>query len=412
MKLVRIITLGCKVNQYDSEAFLQSLKRDGYELSKKGEEADVYIINTCTVTAEADRKSRQTISRIRREHGDAKIVVAGCMAQRDKDTAKKLGADIVIGTNDRKNIIKILKDTSSNIGNILEVNEFEEMSALPMEKTRGLIKIQEGCNNFCSYCIIPYVRGKSRSRELDAVVDEAKKLIDIGIKEAVLTGIHIDSYNSEGKRLADVIEAVAKTGIDRIRLGSLHPWGMSEEEIKRISQMPNLMEQFHLSLQSGSNETLLRMKRKYTTDEYKKYTDCIRKHFDTPAITTDVITGFVGETEQEFLDTLNFITDIGFVRVHVFPYSEREATYAASLKGSVPKSVRMDRAKRAISAAKKSSDEFIKSLINKKEQVLIEQDGKGYLRRYILTHIKGQENEMVDVIVKGAYDGEAIIERI
>ncbi|MEZ4357898.1 MAG: tRNA (N(6)-L-threonylcarbamoyladenosine(37)-C(2))-methylthiotransferase MtaB [Eubacteriales bacterium] len=408
----RIITLGCKVNQYDSEAFFKSLKSEGFELAGKGEEADLYIINTCTVTAEADRKSRQTISRIRREHKGAKIVVAGCMAQRDKDTAMELGADIVVGTNNRKNIIKSIKEASNNIENILEVDDFEEMSALPMERTRGLIKVQEGCNNFCSYCIIPYVRGKSRSRRLESIVNEAKMLRDLGIKEAVITGIHIDSYNRDGKRLADVIEAVADTGIARVRLGSLHPWGINKEEIKRISKLPNLMEQFHLSLQSGSDETLMRMRRKYTALEYKEYTDCLKTYFDMPAITTDVITGFPGESEEEFLKTLDFIKEIGFARVHVFPYSEREGTYAASLEGKVPKNVRALRAAKAISVAKSVSEEFIKGLTGKREQVLIEQGGKGYLRRYILTHINGQENEIIPVVIKGAKDGEALTDRI
>ena len=405
MKTVSFYTLGCKVNTYDSTYMKEQFEKKGYRTVSFGKPSDIVVVNTCTVTGTADKKSR---SMIRRAAKLGKVIVAGCMAQKDsKNVLDFEGVYAAVGTDDRKSIADIAdeillgKDSINNVRNIDKCG-FEEMSVTtPGERTRGTIKIQEGCNNFCSYCIIPYVRGRSRSRKLNEIVKEAQTLASGGAKELVLTGIHIASYNDDGKDLADVVKEL--DGLDvRIRLGSLETGIIDEDFVKRLSYSENLCPHFHLSLQSGSKTVLKRMNRKYTPQEYLKMLELLRKHFDTPAITTDVITGFPGETIDEFRETAAFIEAAGFSRLHVFPFSAREGTKAYDMKPKVPIAAARERAKQLISIGDKLEQEYLNSLIGRTEEVLFEEESKvfpglteGYSKRYVrVAAMEEKENEV------------------
>ena len=334
MKKVALHNLGCKVNAYETEAMQELLEKHGYEIVPFQEGADVYIINTCTVTNMADRKSRQMLHRARKMNPDSIVVACGCYVQARKDDIPD-GIDIVIGNNKKQNIVEIL--------DINHEKAYEDLHlSTAAEHTRAYIKVQDGCNQFCSYCIIPFARGRVRSRSRDSVLEEVKTLAANGYKEVVLTGIHLSSYGIDcDDNLLSLILAIHEVdGIERIRLGSLEPRIITEEFVQTIAQLPKMCPHFHLSLQSGCNATLKRMNRRYTAEEYYEKCRLLRKYFRNPALTTDVIVGFPGETEEEFAESKAFVDKVDFYETHIFKYSRREGTKAAAMKDQVPDQIK------------------------------------------------------------------------
>lgn len=399
-------TLGCKVNQYDTEAMREILESAGYTIVEFDDDADVYIINTCTVTNIADKKSRQMI---RKANKNAIVGVCGCLSQRNADEVLKIqGVNFVFGTQNRANILNYINiamnsDSKLNfVDDIQNTHKFEHLVIRNTgERTRAHIKICDGCNNYCSYCIIPYARGPERSRNAEDVISEAKTLAQNGVKEIVLTGIHISSYGSDLKNI-NLIGLLEKLnlvdGIERIRLGSIEQKLITEEFCIRAGAIEKLCPHFHVSLQSGSSSVLKRMNRKYTADEYAYKIELLRKYFDRPAITTDIITGFPAETEQEHAETLEFVKRIGFARVHVFPYSERSGTKAAEMTPVVPSQIRKSRAAEIISAAQETEKTYVRSLLGLQQSVLIEENGVGYTERYVRALAKGDEGCIIKIV--------------
>lgn len=406
MKKVGFHTLGCKVNQYETEAMEELFEKKGYEIVNSDEIADIYVINTCTVTNFGDRKSRQFIRRAKKLNPDSIIAVVGCYSQiAPEEVAEIEGVDVIIGTTQREKIVELcekvaLKNEKINIvKDISKHKDFEKLSIVDIkEKTRANIKIQEGCNQFCSYCIIPYARGPIRSRELYDIIEEVKRLSDAGFKEIILTGIHIASYGKDtnGPGLIDVIEEIANVeGIERIRLSSIEPTLIDEEFMERAMKTKKLCDHFHLSLQSGSDTVLKRMNRKYTTNEYRNIVKLIRKHMPNAGITTDIIVGFPGETDEEFRETYNFVKEIRFSRVHVFKYSPREGTVASKFKNQIHGSIKQSRSEILISLADKMTYDFNKKFIGEKLEVLFEEENnkdpnfmEGYTTNYIRVKAK------------------------
>ena len=330
---VSTITLGCKVNQYETQAMLNQLLQGGFSACQTGEDADIILLNSCTVTSTSDHKVKQTLHKARREHPHAVIVLTGCMPQAFPELAEDLtDADIVLGNSNRSSLLPHILQYLSTRQRIIDIvphqtkEKFESMSVENFyERTRAFIKIQDGCNRFCSYCIIPYARGRVRSKPLDDLIAEVTQLAEKGYKEIVLTGINLSAFGQDiNLHLCDAVEAVcAINGIERVRLGSLEPEQLSEDVIIRLSKQQKLCPQFHLSLQSGCDETLKRMNRHYTTEEYRTIVQNLRNAFDNAAITTDIMVGFPGETEEEFMQSLEFAKEISFSKVHVFAYSQR-----------------------------------------------------------------------------------------
>ena len=384
MKKVAFHTLGCKVNQYETEAMTEAFERGGYEVVEYEKYADVYIINTCTVTNMGDRKSRQIIRRALELNPEAFIAVVGCYSQIAPDKVMEIpGVKLIIGTNERGKIVELVEYAKSKeekvnmVTDIMEVKSFEEMSVKNYKgRTRAFLKIQEGCDQYCTYCIIPYARGHIRSRKLESIISEVKELAANGFREVVLTGIHVASYGKDLGELGliDVIEAVsAVDGIERIRMSSVDPNVMSEEFIGRIKKISKICHHFHLSLQSGCDETLKRMNRKYTTAEYRDVVLKLRVNFADVALTTDLIVGFPGETEEEFQKTVDFIKEIDFSGIHVFKYSPREGTPAAKYKNQVNPQVKEARSKIITEAAFESERRFKERFLGKELDVLYEQ---------------------------------------
>lgn len=402
MKKVAFYTLGCKVNQYETEAMTELFEKSGYELISSDERADVYVINTCTVTNLGDRKSRQFIRRCKRTNKDSIVAVVGCYSQTAPDEVSKIDeVDIILGTNDRNKIVDYVnevqdkKDKINAVSNIMEIRDFEEMTIENLKgKTRAFLKIQEGCNQYCSYCIIPYARGPIRSRKMDDIIDEVKRLVSNGFYEVVLTGIHVASYGKDLKEgsLLEVIEKVNEIkGLKRIRLSSIEPTIMTDEFVKRLSELDKVCEHFHLSLQSGCDETLKRMNRKYTTKEFKEVVDRIRSYMPNVSMTTDIIVGFPGETNEEFNETMKFVEDIKFSQIHVFKYSPRKGTPAAKYENQVDGNVKNDRSDKLIKLAQKFEEEYTLSFINKEMDVLFESESeslKGYYEGLTKNYIK------------------------
>ena len=406
MKKVAFHTLGCKVNQYESEAMAGDFISEGYELVDFDEAADVYVINTCTVTNMGDRKSRQFIRRALEKNSDAFIAVVGCYAQISPEKVQEIpGVKLIVGTNERANIVNLVEEAKCEIGtvnkvkSIMDVYEFEDLGLSEYKgRTRAFVKIQEGCDQYCTYCIIPYARGHVRSRKAESIIKEVVNLRDRGFKEIVLTGIHIGSYGKDLPEtgLLDLLISInGIDGIERIRIGSLEPGTMTEEFISKISSMEKLCRHFHLSLQSGSNETLKRMNRKYTTAQYLETVEKIRIYMPESAITTDIIVGFPGETEEEFNETVEFVKKILFSTIHVFKYSPREGTPAAKFKNQVTGSIKDYRSKVMISIAENSAFEYKSSFIGREMRVLIEQEMKsksgwfeGITENYLEVRIK------------------------
>jgi len=414
---VSFITLGCKVNQFETEAMTEILEKDGFKVLPPNEAGDIYIINTCAVTKESERKSRQFINKAKRINPNALVVAVGCSVQLNSEKINKATkADIIIGTKHKGNIGSIIRDKLNDINCDYEIDgfqgreSFEELKISTVhDKTRANIKIQDGCSQFCSYCIIPYVRGPIRSRSHDDIVEEVKKIAGNGYKEIVLNGIHISSYGRdlhEKDSLIKLIEDIGSIeGIERIRLGSLEPNLINEDFMKRYSSLNKTCDHFHLSLQSGSNSVLKRMNRRYSAEEYKINVELIRKYMPSAGITTDIIVGFPGETDEEFNETMEFVKDIQFSRIHVFKYSMREGTKAAKMTEQVDDAVKSYRSRLLIDLGERISHEFMKKFVGRDLPVLIETEKadnlyEGYTTNYLKVLLKSDinvKNEIINV---------------
>lgn len=418
---VSFTTLGCKVNQFETEAMTELLELEGFEVIAPDKESDIYIINTCAVTKESERKSRQFINKAKRNNPNAIVVAVGCSVQLNGEKLnKETSVDIIIGTKNKGNIGKLIKEKLSNmemlsyeIEDFKGKEQFEELKISTVhDKTRANIKIQDGCSQFCSYCIIPYVRGPIRSREHKDIIEEVKKIASNGYKEIVLNGIHISSYGKDIQKqdaLIALIEDIDKIeGIQRIRLGSLEPKLITEDFIKRYSKLSKVCDHFHLSLQSGSDSVLKRMNRKYTSAEYKNNVEIIRNYMPNAGITTDIIVGFPGETDEEFNETIDFVKDIKFSRIHVFKYSMREGTKAADMLDQIDDAIKSERSKQLIDLGNKISNDFMKQFIGSNLPVLVETQKKdnifeGYTTNYLKVIIKSDyniKNQIVSVSIK------------
>ncbi len=403
MKSVAFCTLGCKVNQYETEAMLELFKKSGYSVADFDDFADVYVINTCSVTSMSDRKSRQMIRRAKRLNPDAFIAVCGCYAQTaPKEVFSIDGVDLVLGTNLRHKIVELVENKTCEIvvNDISKDHAFEALTIEKQsEKTRGYIKVQEGCNQFCTYCIIPYARGPIRSRPLDEIVAESEKLVKAGYTELVYVGIHVASYGLDTKEgdLADLIVRVnGIEGIKRIRLSSIEPMTLDYKFCEKIKDCEKLCPHFHLSLQSGCDETLKRMNRRYTTKQYSEIVDGLRRFFPDCAVTTDIMVGFPGETEDEFNKTLEFVKGISFSDAHIFKYSRRKGTPADKMPNQIQPEVKELRSKELIKLCRKSSEEFLKKHIGKDLEVLFEdRNGKyfeGKTANYLTVLVEANED--------------------
>ncbi len=413
---VALYTLGCKVNQYETEAVLESFLQNGFSCVAFTDIADVYIVNTCTVTGLGDRKSRQIIRRAKTLNPDSVLVVMGCYAQTAREDILKIPeVDIVFGTKDRNRIYDEVKaffndrQRKNLVGDIYEQKDFEELKIDSFDnKTRAFIKVQDGCNRYCSYCIIPYARGNIRSRSLENSVNEAKRLVNAGFSELVLVGIHLASYGKEKKdvTLLDLIEELSKIdGLKRIRLGSLEPTIFKEEFIKRLAENEKVCRHFHISLQSGCDETLERMNRRYTADEYYEAVCSIRKVMPQAAITTDIMTGFPGETDEEFIKTFEFVKKVNFADAHIFKYSIRKGTKAAKMSNQVSPQLKEGRSKRLIELINACRMEYKNSFIGKEMDVLFE-------RPYseIDGYYEGKTENYLTVVAKGdaSFEGKIL----
>ena len=416
MKKAALHNLGCKVHAYETEAMQEMLEQNGYEIVPFQEGADVYIINTCTVTNMADRKSRQMIHKARKMNPEAVVVAAGCYVQ-TAEMQEKLDPDIdiVIGNNRKQDLIRILAEYwkeetlhPEQVEELIDINHTKEYENLTLDRTaehtRAYIKVQDGCNQFCSYCIIPFARGRVRSRKAQDVTDEVRRLAENGYKEVVLTGIHLSSYGMDLEKKEDLLHLIQSVheveGIERIRLGSLEPRIITEEFAETLASLPKICPHFHLSMQSGCDETLKRMNRRYTSAEYFEKCEILRSAFEHPALTTDVIVGFPQESEEEFEITRKFIEKVNFYETHVFKYSKRQGTKAAAMEGQIPEPVKGTRSAELIRIGKEHKKAFESWYIGKEIAVLfeeeIERDGQkiwvGHTREYIKVALQSEEN--------------------
>lgn len=401
---VFIFTLGCKVNQYESQAILENFIKNGFEKTNDLKESDVIIVNSCTVTAESDKKVRKILHKVKKENPKSIVVLTGCMPQAFPEKVSTWPeADIIVGNANKNDIIDEVRkfinsqDKISRIENFL--NTYDDFKIENFnDRTRAFVKIEDGCNRFCSYCIIPYSRGRVRSKSLESLKDEIENLAKNGYQEIVLVGINLSCYGQDiGKNLCDAIEVVASVEeIKRVRLGSLEPEQMDEHFIRRLAKIEKLCPQFHLSLQSGCDETLKRMNRHYTTKEYEIIVQNLRNSFENASITTDVMVGFSGESDEEFLKSINFIEKIRFAKIHVFPYSVRPGTSAEKFKNQISPQVKNSRTKIMLTLAEKLNSEFLASQVNKTEEVLFERPIgefiEGYSKNYTPVLVKSDEN--------------------
>lgn len=406
MKKVALHNLGCKVNAYETEAMQEMLENHGYEIVPFQEGADIYIINTCTVTNMADRKSRQMLHRAKKMNPQALVVATGCYVQAQENHGEVDECiDIVIGNNRKKDLIEILEQhISKAVIDINHTKEYEEMHlSKTAEHTRAYIKVQDGCNQFCTYCIIPFARGRVRSRAKDDVLSEVRDLARNGYKEVVLTGIHLSSYgvDLEGEDLLSLILAVHDVeGIERIRLGSLEPRIITEEFVQTIAKLPKMCPHFHLSLQSGCDETLRRMNRRYTSEEYYEKCQLLRKYFEHPALTTDVIVGFPGETEEEFAKSKAFVDKVDFYETHIFKYSKRKGTKAAVMEHQIPEQVKTQRSNELLELDAEKRKKYEAYFVGKEVEVLMEESVQkngetfqvGHTKEYVKIALRTDEN--------------------
>lgn len=433
-KTVSFYTLGCKVNQYETNAMEQQFIKNNYEIVENTQKADIYVINTCTVTNMAERKSRQMLRRVKEINPSAVLVVCGCYAQVAKNELEQIPEiDIILGINEKNEIVQIVENymekmaeqdkrsQEAEIDDVSKQKEFLDFGDVTYtEKNRAVVKVQDGCNMFCSYCIIPYARGRIRSRKIESVVSEIKKIAKEKIKEVVITGIHVASYGkdfdnentSKKIRLIDLLEAINKIdGIDRIRLSSLEPTIVDEEFATRLSKLDKICDHFHLSLQSGCDETLKRMNRKYTTQIYRDAVATLRKYYPEASFTTDVIVGFPGETDEEFAKTYEFLKEIDFYRLHVFKYSPRRGTVAEKMPNQIDGNKKEERSNKLIELSNSTENKHNQSYIGKTVKVLFEEfeDGffKGHTTNYMMVKVAGVEeqsdkfvNQILDVKIK------------
>ena len=417
VKKVAFCSLGCKVNQYETNAMAQKFIEHGYEVVEFDEYADVYIVNTCTVTNVADRKSRQMLRRAKEINKDATLVACGCYAQVAKEELKKIPEiDLIIGNNEKNDIIQIVenhiaqKGAEDLVSDVMYKLDYVELGTTTYtEKTRAVIKVQDGCDRFCSYCLIPYARGHIRSRKIENVIEEIKKVVEEGINEVVITGIHIASYGRDFKGenigLIDLLEEINKIqGLHRIRLGSIEPTIITDEFVERLSKLDKICDHFHLSLQSGCTETLKRMNRRYTTEEFRDVTKRLRSKFPNAALTTDIIVGFPGETDEEFNTTYEFLKEIAFYKMHIFKYSQRKGTKAAVMPNQVDGKIKEERSKKLIELSNENEYNYNKKYIGKQVEVLFEErEGeylKGHTTNYIVVKHKTDKDDLINKIAK------------
>lgn len=440
-KTVAFCTLGCKVNQYETDAMRGSFEAEGYEVKEFSQEASVYVINTCTVTNMADRKSRQMMHRAKKKNPDGIIVAVGCYVQAAKEQLEEdTLIDLVIGNNMKSQVVQIVEqyiqdnrhteDRDAYVADIAHSHEYETMHIETVsEHTRAYIKIQDGCNQFCSYCIIPYARGRVRSRKMEDILQEVRNLTANGYKEIVLTGIHISSYGLDfehtadeqedygpfkNSALIDLIEALSGIeGLERIRLGSLEPRIITENFVRRLCKVPQLCPHFHLSLQSGCDETLKRMNRHYTTALYLEKCGILRQYFDRPALTTDVIVGFPGETEEEFAQTERFLETVHFSDMHIFKYSKRRGTKAADMPNQIDPQIQSVRSEKLIALGERMKDDFLEACKNQEQIVLIEEeteiDGTKYMTGHSKNYIRcafEMDGLVPNMVIKGTINSK------
>lgn len=433
---VLFITLGCKANQYETNAMEQSFIKSGYDIANDSDVPDICVVNTCSVTNIAERKSRQMLRRMKELNKKAIVVACGCYSQVGKDELENMPeVDIIVGVNDKNNIVEIVEkyikqsEKIEEVSDVMHEKEFQDFGTTTYtELTRAVVKIQDGCDRFCSYCIIPYARGRVRSRDVDSILKEIEAISKQGIKEVVLTGIHIASYGKDftdekvkeyrekygykgdfikfdpkddlhtgGFRLIELLEQIEKvTDIERIRIGSLEPKLINDEFVKRLANLNKICEHFHLSLQSGCNETLKRMNRRYTAEEFEESTKLLRKYFKDVKLTTDIIVGFPGETDEEFNKTYEFLKKIKFYKMHIFKYSIRKGTVAEKMPNQVDGKVKEERSKILIELSNKNEEEYNQELIGKVVDVLFEERKKeyfeGHTKNYIMVKVKTTEN--------------------
>lgn len=421
-KTVALITLGCKVNQYETNAMSQKLIENGYKVVEHTQKADIYIINTCTVTNMSDRKSRQMIRRAKEMNPKAFIIAVGCYVQVSKEEVEKIEEiDLALGNEEKVNIVdycnKLLEEKDSEkqsaMEDVMQAKEFSEFGETSYtEKTRAVIKVQDGCDRFCSYCIIPYARGRVRSRKPEHIIKEIENIAKQGIKEVVITGIHIASYGKDfrnGYKLIDLLEKINQIeGIERIRLGSIEPLLITEEFVQRLTKLEKICEHFHLSLQSGCDETLKRMNRRYTIEQFTEIVERLRVAYSNVNLTTDIIVGFPGETEEEFNKTYKFLENIKFYKMHIFKYSQRKGTKAAEMPEQISPEEKEKRSKKLIELSDKNEEEYNKKYIGKTVEVLWEEEKqgtyKGHTKNYVLveSNNKHQENMLEQVVIKEA----------
>lgn len=412
-------TLGCKVNQYETNGMIQQLLKQGYEIVEFTEKADIYIINTCTVTSMSDKKSRQMIRRTKDLNPNSIVIAVGCYAQVGKNNLKQIKEiDLILGVNEKSQLIHYIEQYEKDhikkeeISDVMQQKEYCDFGTVDYtEKTRAVVKIQDGCDRFCTYCIIPYARGRVRSRKPESVIDEVRKIAKKGIKEIVITGIHIASYGKdfgENYHLIDLLEKLNEIeGIERIRLGSIEPTIINEEFMNRLKKLDKICEHFHLSLQSGSNQTLKRMNRKYTIEQFEQGVELIRNTYSNVVLTTDIIVGFPGETEEEFKETYEFLKRIHFYKMHIFKYSQRKGTKAAIMPNQIDGKKKEERSKCLIALSEQNEREKNETYIGKIVKVLFEeQEGeyiKGHTSNYIVVKVKTRnikiENKILEVMI-------------
>ncbi len=408
-KKVAFYTLGCKVNQYETNGMIQEFQLAGYQIVDFEEKADIYVINTCTVTNMSDRKSRQTLRQAKKNNPDAIVVAVGCYVQVAKQEVEEIPEiDFVLGTNTKKDIVKYVEQYikenklfEETIDDVMQNKSYGDFGSVTFtEKTRAVIKVQDGCDRFCSYCIIPYARGRVRSREPEKVIEEIKEIAQNGIKEVVITGIHVASYGKDFEteyRLIDLLEEINEIqGIERIRLGSIEPLLLTDEFLNRFSKMDKMCHHFHLSLQSGCTETLKRMNRRYTAEEFAEIVKRVRNIYPDAILTTDIIVGFPGETDEEFEKTYEFLKDINFYKMHIFKYSPRKGTKAENMPNQVSGDIKEKRSKILLELSNKNELAYQESYVGKTVDVLFEEkDGeyyKGHTPNYLMVKVKSDKN--------------------
>ena len=405
MKTVAFCTLGCKVNQYETNAMEQQFIKAGYNILQFNEKSDIYIINTCTVTNMSDKKSRQMLRKAKQLNEKSIVVAVGCYAQVAKDILEEIDEiDLILGNNEKKNIVKYVEEYNKNkithLEDVMHQDEFVDFgTTVHMDKTRAVIKVQDGCDRFCSYCIIPYARGRVRSRKIKSVVDEVKSLAQNEVKEIVITGIHIASYGKDfkdGTTLIDLLEELNKIeGIERIRLGSIEPTIINDEFLNRLTKLNKICHHFHLSLQSACDETLKRMNRRYTIEEFKTAVCLLRKRYDDVVLTTDIIVGFPGETKEEFETTYNNLKEIKFYKMHVFKYSRRKGTKADKMPNQISPKIQEERSKKIIELSNNNELNYNNEMIGKTVEVLFEEKDKDYIKghtqNYMVVKVKNND---------------------